>query len=102
MQGTFSNILHYFYHRKRKSITGPCPEARFDGNQHWIVSTELDQKEQPKRRNCKQCALEGKKDLKSVNMCEKCQVPLHTHCFKERIFMAQIFFHFLFGFRLIC
>lgn len=54
------------------------------------MPTELDQKQQPKRRNCKQCALEGKKDLKSVNMCEKCQVPLHVHCFKERIFCGII------------
>jgi hypothetical protein len=55
---------------------GPCAEARFDGLNHWIVPTELDQKQQPKRRNCKQCALEGKRDLKSV------------HCFKERILVV--------------
>ncbi len=67
---------------------GTCAVARFDGLNHWIVPTKLDQKQQPKRRNCKQCALEGKRDLKSVNMCEKCEVPLHVHCFKERIFVV--------------
>jgi hypothetical protein len=69
--------------KKRKSLAEPCEEVRFDGKNHWIVSTELDQKGQAKRRNCKQCTLEGKKDLKSVNMCEKCEMPLHVHCFKK-------------------
>jgi hypothetical protein len=58
---------------------GPCTEARFDGLNHWIVPTELDQKQQPKRRNCNQCALEGQRDLKLVNIYKK--------CFKERIFV---------------
>jgi hypothetical protein len=59
---------------------GPCAEARFDGLNHWIVPTELDQKQQPKRRNWNQCALEGKRDLKLVNIYKK--------CFKERIFVV--------------
>ena len=67
----------------QENLAEPCGEIRFDGKNHWIVSTELDQKGQAKRRNCKQCTLEGKKDLKSVNMCEKCKMPLHVHCFKK-------------------
>jgi hypothetical protein len=55
------------------------------------VPTELDQKGQAKRRNCRQCFLEGKKDMKAVFMCDKCTVPLHTHCFKERILYIQSF-----------
>jgi hypothetical protein len=49
---------------------------------HWVVSTEEDAAGKAKRRNCKMCHLKGKADLKSVFMCEKCEVPLHTHCFK--------------------
>ena len=36
-----------------------------------------------RRRNCKQCTLDGSKDNKTVYMCEKCKVPLHTYCFKR-------------------
>jgi hypothetical protein len=36
-----------------------------------------------KRRNCKKCSMEGKKDYKSTYMCEKCDVPLHIACFKQ-------------------
>ncbi len=85
------------------------PDGRFDGVNHWIVSTgpsneqngegdgerpqakrrsskngEGDgEKPKPKRRNCKQCTLDGSKDNKTVYMCEKCKVPLHTYCFKR-------------------
>ena len=60
-------------------------EQRFDRLDHWPVSTEQDEKGQPKRRNCKMCSLDGKKDMKTLFMCEKCKVPLHQHCFKEKI-----------------
>lgn len=56
---------------------------RYDGLHHWIVSTELDDAGKPRRRNCKMCAEEGKKDSKALFLCEKCHVPLHSHCFKE-------------------
>ena len=32
-------------------------------------------------RNCKMCLERGKKDYKAVNMCSKCDVPLHPKCF---------------------
>jgi hypothetical protein len=58
---------------------------RFDGLNHWIVSNELDAGGKPRRRNCKQCTLDHHRDNKTVYMCEKCETPLHVHCFKERI-----------------
>jgi hypothetical protein len=72
-----------YFVRKRTSLSGPVPDARYDGREHWIISTELDMAGKPKRRNCKLCALEKKPDSKTLLMCEKCLVPLHTHCFKE-------------------
>ena len=76
--------------RKRVSCS-PTDEARYNRFDHWIVSTELDSKGAPKRRNCKQCANEGKKDNKTLLRCEKCNVPLHHHCFKEINFLPLIF-----------
>ena len=70
--------------RKRNSCSGVGVDARFDGLNHWIANTEL-VGGKPRRRNCKQCANEGKADMKTVLLCEKCLVPLHTHCFKEKI-----------------
>ncbi len=68
---------------RRRSVVGNDGETRFDNlGGHWIVSTEEDTASKAKRRNCKMCHLKGKADLKSVYMCEKCEVPLHTHCFK--------------------
>jgi hypothetical protein len=68
---------------RRRSVVGNDGETRFDNlGGHWIVSTEEDAAGKAKRRNCKMCHLKGKADLKSVYMCEKCEVPLHTHCFK--------------------
>jgi len=64
---------------KRPSLSG----ARFDRLDHLIVGTEIDKKGKPSRRNCKQCHLEGKKEMKTVYKCEKCDAPLHTHCFKK-------------------
>ena len=47
-----------------------CPgEGRYDGLNHWAVSTELDSNGKFKRRNCKQCSNEGKPDNKTVLMC---------------------------------
>jgi len=79
--------------RQRVSM-GPTDEARFDRMDHWIISTEADSKGAPKRRNCKQCANEGKRDNKTLLMCEKCAVPLHHHCFKEIISLPMILFLF--------
>jgi hypothetical protein len=83
--------------RKRNSCPGVGVDARFDGLNHWIGSTE-EQNGKPQRRNCKNCANEGKRDMKTVLLCEKCQVPLHVHCFKEKIhalqFQTDYFFRF--------
>ena len=63
--------------------------VRFDGNNHWPVSTDVDpQTEKPRRRNCKWCAMNKKRDNETVLMCEKCVVPLHIHCFKEGIYFS--------------
>jgi hypothetical protein len=70
--------------RKRLSASADT-EARFDGKEHWVVNTEEDAAGKFKRRNCKHCALSGKHDMKTVYLCEKCKVPLHIFCFKERI-----------------
>ena len=69
--------------KKRPSVVSPL--TRWDGLNHWICGTELDHGGRAKRRNCKQCTNEGRKDNKTVFMCEKCSVPLHTNCFKDRI-----------------
>jgi len=75
---------------KKRSLSGDAQEKRFDNLGHWIVSTEEDAAGKAKRRNCKMCFLNGKPDLKSVFMCEKCEVPLHTHCFKGRVLCIYI------------
>jgi len=53
-----------------------------------MEGTELDASGKGKRRNCRYCALQKKPDMKTVFVCEKCKVPLHIHCFKERIFFS--------------
>lgn len=82
--------------RKRLS-NGPDTEARFDGKEHWVVNTEEDAAGKFKRRNCKHCALSGKHDMKTVYLCEKCKVPLHIFCFKERIrsFLIKFFLFYI-------
>ena len=77
--------------RQERVSSGPTDAARYDRLDHWIVSTEADSKGVPKRRNCKQCANEGKKDNKTLLLCEKCSVPLHHHCFKGINFLPLIF-----------
>lgn len=49
---------------------------------HWIIHTQPDAKGKPSRRNCKKCLEDKKADAKTHFMCEKCEVPLHTNCFK--------------------
>ena len=56
--------------------------SRYDGLQHWLTGTELDDKGTARRRNCKACHEAGKKDAKAVFMCKKCNVPLHVNCFE--------------------
>ena len=58
---------------------------RFDGFNHWPVSTAEDKNGKSSRRNCKFCSLQGKPDRKASLQCDKCQVALHIHCFKGRI-----------------
>ena len=67
----------------------PIPQSllndyRYDQYSHWCVNTES-RNGKPIRRNCKMCSLNGKADMKAVNMCSKCKVPLHVGCFQERI-----------------
>jgi hypothetical protein len=64
-------------HLRKRNSSIPS-EARWDGLHHWILSTELDQKDLSRRRNCKQCFLEGKKDFKAVFMrtnARSCSTP---------------------------
>jgi hypothetical protein len=56
---------------------------RYDGANHWIISTEQDSSGKTKRKNCRHCYEKLKKELKTVTQCEKCKIPLHTSCFKE-------------------
>ena len=49
---------------------------------HWIVETELNKHGKRTTRNCKMCLEMGKKDAKAVNICMKCNVPLHPKCFR--------------------
>jgi hypothetical protein len=72
--------------RRITHVATSSEQERFDGQGHWIVGTELDASGKNKRRNCRYCALQKKADMKTVFFCEKCKVPLHTHCFKGRIF----------------
>lgn len=85
--------------RSRISL-GLTEDARYDGLNHWMISTGLDSKGKPKRRNCRQCALTGKRDNKTLLQCEKCAVPLHHMCHKEKFLsllivqVAKLFFFF--------
>jgi hypothetical protein len=74
--------------RRVSHVADPAEDKRFDGQNHWIEGTELDASGKSKRRNCRYCALQKKADMKTVFLCEKCKVPLHIHCFKDRIFMT--------------
>ncbi len=67
----------------RRRPSSVSPDIRLDGLNHWICGTEVGNGGYAKRRNCKQCTKEGRKDNKTVFMCEKCAVPLHTNCFKK-------------------
>lgn len=69
---------------RRLSVPGNG-ELRYDGLNHWIASCEQDAAGNTLRRNCKACYQEKKQQLKTSFCCEKCKVPLHTGCFKERI-----------------
>ena len=77
---------------RKRIISGTTDLARYDTFNHWMVSTDSDTKGKAKRRNCKQCSEQGRKDNKTLLMCEKCLVPLHHHCFKERNFMPLVLF----------
>lgn len=78
--------------RRISHVADPAAGDRFDGMNHWIEGTELDAAGKNKRRNCRYCALLKKADKKAVFICSKCQVPLHIHCFKERIFTFELKF----------
>ena len=81
--------------KRVEQMTGILGIVRYDCLNHWIVQNENDSNGQPRRRNCKQCTLNGKRGNKTVYMCEKCSVPLHTHCFKNRNVFLHIFYEIL-------
>jgi hypothetical protein len=56
-------------------------EVRFDGSNYWI--TEPDDQGKEVRKNCKQCFLLGKRNIKASFKCEKCGVALNALCFKD-------------------
>ena len=60
---------------------------RYDGSNHWPAYTD----EEKKRRNCKQCTLDGKRNNKTNLICTKCMVPLHVpECFQAGCFFFKI------------
>ena len=69
--------------------------ARYDGQRHWIVNTDTVSEGKKRRRNCKMCLENGKRDAKTLFMCEKCSVPLHALCFKESIFSIVLCTHYI-------
>jgi len=69
--------------QRTRFSSGPTNGLRYDGLNHWIVSTESNSQGKSSRRNCKHCTNEGKRDSKTILKCEKCMVPLHQHCFKD-------------------
>jgi hypothetical protein len=40
--------------------------SSFDGENHWIVTLELDAAGKPKRRNCRHCCTQEKKELRTI------------------------------------
>ena len=117
------NKLHLFFHRPQATRSpswtscgswswsclasmAPCPSgggsaaAPLTRRDLTAWATGLCQRRtsgKPKRRNCKQCTVVGKLNVKALLMCAKCKVPLHHHCIKERNSMPLIlllyFFH---------
>jgi len=87
-------------------IAGPLgDQVRYDGLNHIPVHVEegnnRNRHEGPaKRKNCKFCAMTGRRSMKTVFMCEKCAVPLHIregpgqNCFKAN-FHNTFFSHFV-------
>ena len=69
-------------------------EVRIDGSNHWITSTELDDQGKAVRKNCKQCYLLGKRNMKASFKCEKCEVALNALCFKDNFKNCCYFFSF--------
>ena len=57
-----------------------CFVFRYDCVSHWMVDTEVRYGKKV-ARNCNMCLERGKKDYMAVNMCSKCDVPLHPKCF---------------------
>ena len=61
--------------------------TRFDEHNHLIVGI-FDEGGKAHRKNCKQCYATSKQRLKTIYKCEKCDVPLHVHCFKEGLILS--------------
>ena len=60
----------------------PCI-YRYNRYDYWMVETDLNDQGKRRHGNCKMCTELGKKDMKAVNLCLKCQVPLHPKCFRH-------------------
>jgi hypothetical protein len=76
-------------HGSAPNKRNPLPvdnNSRFDRFDHIIVGI-FDPAGKPHRKNCKQCYSTTKQRLKTVYQCEKCDVPLHVHCFKEGLIL---------------
>jgi len=83
--------------REGQRISGSAPtrrnplpvndNTRFDGHNHLIIGI-FDEGGKAHRKNCKQCYSTSKQRLKTVYKCEKCDVPLHVHCFKEGLILS--------------
>ena len=76
-------------HGSAPNKQNPLPvnnNSRFDFYNHIIVGI-FDPAGKPHRKNCKQCYSTTKQRLKTVYQCEKCDVPLHVHCFKEGLIL---------------
>ena len=82
-------------HIEAMPLTGAlAKEVRFDGFNHRITSTELDEQRTAVRKSCKQCYLLEKRGMKASFKCEKCGVPLHALCFKDNFKNCCYFIYF--------
>ena len=65
--------------RKRVSCS-PTEEARFNRFKHWIVSTELDSKGTPKRRNktVPQCSTRARRTTRRSSAARRAMFPCIT------------------------
>lgn len=64
---------------KCSKVNQVAVSKRLDGMSHWPAYTD-----NKKRRNCRQCTFDGKRDNKTNFICSKCEIPLHVpSCFQK-------------------